>query len=126
MGRGDVALAATVPGMVIHAPATACETEAVIRAAVADVGLHPVRLWEQTDAHELPSDGRMHLLRQAAAVAAAAEPDAMVLASTTVRALDGATLRAYAGQQVVQPWLEGTSLGAVAELLDDAPRRYLP
>ncbi|WP_405219183.1 transketolase family protein [Agrococcus sp. Ld7] len=140
-GPADVALAATVPAMVIHAPATAAEAEAVIRAAVTDTGLHYVRLSEQADAHELPDFARMHVLRQGrgpvtivalgpvrdAAVAAAAELDATVLAATTVRPLDVAALRRHAGPQVavVEPWLEGTSLGAVAELLDDAPRRYL-
>ena len=141
-GPGDVALAATVPGMAIHAPATADEAEAVIRRAAADTGLHYVRLSEQRDAHELPPGGGTHELRRGrgpvtiialgpvrdAALAAAERLDATVLASTTVRPLDGAALRALAGPQVVivEPWLEGTSLGAVAELLDDAPRRFLP
>lgn len=150
-GPGDVALAATVPGMVIHAPATAADAEAVIRAAVADTGLHYVRLSEQTDAHELSDVGRMRVVRQGrgpvtlvvlgplrdAAIAAAeslaaagldaAVLNATVLTSTTVRPLDVAALRAHASEQVVvvEPWLEGTSLGAVAEALDDAPRRFL-
>lgn len=140
-GPGDVALAATVPGMVIHAPATAGEAEAVIRAAVADTGLHYVRLSEQTDAYELPEVGRMRVVRRGrgpvtlvvlgplrdAAIGAAESLDATVLASTTVRPLDVAALRAHASEQVVviEPWLEGTSLGALTEALDDAPRRFL-
>src|SRR4051794_7734728 len=46
---GDVALMDTLPDMVIHAPGTSAETDEVLRRAVADSGVHYVRIVEQTN-----------------------------------------------------------------------------
>ncbi|EWS81081.1 transketolase [Brachybacterium phenoliresistens] len=148
-GPADVALAATVPGMVIHAPATSDEVEATLRAAAADTGLHYVRVSDRAQRTQIPADGAMHVLRTGsaergsarrppltlialgtvrdAALEAARALDATLLSSTTALPLDGAALRAHAGAEVVviEPWLAGTSLAAVAAELDDAPRRFL-
>ncbi|MBL0887148.1 transketolase family protein [Myceligenerans indicum] len=150
-GPADVALAATVPGMTVHAPGTAAEVDATIRAAVAGDGLHYVRTSELTQATRIPTDGAMHVLHEGrgpgrrsapaggpltllalgpvrdAALAAARELDATLLTTTSVVPLDGQALRAHAGGEVVviEPWLEGTSVAAVAAELDDAPRRFL-
>lgn len=51
---GDVALMDTLPGVAIHAPGTAAETDEVVRRAVADDGLHYVRIVEQTNAETFP------------------------------------------------------------------------
>lgn len=138
---GDVALTSSIPGMRVHAPASAAEVDATIRAAAADVGLHYVRISEQVSHQGIPADGAVHLLRQGrspltllalgpmrdAALQAGGRLDATVLATTQVHPLDGAALRELAGEQVVviEPWLEGTSLGAVSAALGDRPRRFL-
>ena len=46
---GDVALLDTLPGINIHTPGTAAEVDAAIRTAVADDGLHYVRVVGQTN-----------------------------------------------------------------------------
>ncbi|MFC0674060.1 transketolase family protein [Brachybacterium hainanense] len=142
---GDVALAATVPGIRIHAPAGTAEADRIIREAAAGTGLEYVRISEQVSSAPRPHgslpDGGLHVLHRGggalsilalghlreAALAAGDALDATVLSTTTVHPLDGRALRAHAGGEVVilEPWLEGTSLGAVADALSDAPRRFL-
>ena len=51
---GDVALLDTLPGVAIHAPGTAAEVDAALRAAVAGDGLHYVRVVGQTNRDAFP------------------------------------------------------------------------
>ncbi len=141
---GDVALLDTVPGMHVHAPGTAAETDDVLRRAVAGTGLHYVRVVEQVNDAAFPADGRLHVVRRGrgatvvalgpvldAVLSATADRDVSVLYSATVRPLDVATLVDVACAQpvpevvLVEPWYAGTSAGVVADALRDRPSRLL-
>lgn len=141
---GDVALLDTVPGMHVHAPGSAAETDAVLRRAVAGTGSHYVRVVEQVNDATFPADGRLHVVRRGrgatvvvlgpvldAALAATAGRDVSVLYSSTVRPFDATTLAAVVGAQaapevvLVEPWLAGTSARVVADALRDRPHRLL-
>lgn len=140
---GDVALIDTLPDVSIHAPGTADEVESVLRAVVPGDRLHYVRVTGSTNATGHPfSPGRFHTVRSGtgpvmvvfgglldAALAAAADVDATVLYSSTVRPFDHAGLRAAVGPRaevvLVEPWLAGTSARQVAEALVDVPHRLL-
>jgi transketolase len=139
---GDVALLDTLPGIAIHAPGTAVEVDAAVRAAVAGSGLHYVRVVSQTNADSFPhTPGRFHVVRRGAgatvvalgpvldAVLAATEGrDVTVLHASTVRPFDGRGLRAALGSPdvvLVEPWLSGTSSHVVADALRDVPHRLL-
>ena len=61
---GDVALLDTVPGMHVHAPGSAAETDDVLRRAVAGTGSHYVRVVEQVNDATFPADGRLHVVRR--------------------------------------------------------------
>ena len=100
---GDVALVDTLPGVSIHAPGTAQEVDAILRATVAGSGLHYVRVVEQANAETFAhAPGGFHVVRRGAgatvialgpvldAVLAATEGlDVTVLYSATVRPFDG-------------------------------------
>ncbi len=141
---GDVALLDTVPGMHVHAPGSAAETDDVLRRAVADTGSHYVRVVEQVNDATFPADGRLHVVRRGrgatvvvlgpvldAVLAATADRDVSVLYSSTVRPFDATTLAALVGAQatpdvvLVEPWLAGTSARVVADALRDRPHRLL-
>lgn len=138
---GDVALIDTLPEVTIHAPSTAVEVETVLRQAVADTGLHYVRVVEQTNTTSHPGPG-LHVIRRGAGatvislgpvlddvLAATAGSDVTVLYAHTVRPFDSATLHAVVprGGEVVlvEPWLEGTSAHAVSAALTDRAHRLL-
>ena len=141
---GDVALMDTLPAVHIHAPGTAQETDAALRRAVADGGLHYVRVGEQVNVASYPLDGRLHVVRHGdGPVVVAFGPmldpvleatvgmDVGVLHCNTVRPFDGAGLRAAlprggtAEIVLVEPWLSGTSARVVGEALQDVPHRLL-
>ncbi|MDP3890738.1 transketolase family protein [Nocardioides sp.] len=137
---GDVALMATLPGVHIHAPGTAAETDAVLRRAVADDGLHYVRVVGQTNTDSFAAGPRLHVVRRGAGptvvalgpvldevLAAVAGLDATVVYTASVRPFDARGLREVAGSDVVlvEPWLAGTSAYAVSEALADRPHRLL-
>jgi transketolase len=135
-----VALLDTLPGIVIHAPGTAQETDQVLRRAVAADGLHYVRIVEQTNSESFGGAG-FHVVRRGSAatvialgpildevLAATADRDVTVLYSSTVRPFDAAGLRATLGTPevvLVEPWLAGTSAHQVAAALRDVPHRLL-
>ena len=139
---GDVALVDTLPGVSIHAPGTAQEVDAVLRATVAGSGLHYVRVVEQANTVSFPhSPGRFHVVRRGAGptvvalgpvlddVLAATEGlDVTVLYASTVRPFDGGGLREVLGSPdvvLVEPWLAGTSAHVVADALRVVPHRLL-
>jgi len=139
---GDVALVDTLPGVSIHAPGTAQEVDAVLRATVAGSGLHYVRVVEQANAETFAhAPGGFHVVRRGAgatvialgpvldAVLAATEGlDVTVLYSATVRPFDGRGLRSVLASPevvLVEPWLAGTSAHVVADALRDLPHRLL-
>ena len=137
---GDVALMDTVPGMQLHAPGTAEETDAILRRVVAGDGLHYVRVVAQTNVTPVPGGKGFHVVRRGsgptvlslgptldAVVAATDGLDATVLHGSTIRPFDARTLRAVAGRDVVlvEPWFVGTSAHCVADALRDAPHRLL-
>jgi transketolase len=144
---GDVALLDTLPGWTVHVPGHPDEAERQIRAAAGGHGLVYVRL--STEANAVPLDsslldgepGRLTILRRGsrgtvlavgpladAVVDATLGFDVTVLYAATVRPLDVATLRDSLQAPdvvLVEPYLAGTSVPAVAEALRDLPHRIL-
>ena len=140
---GDVALLDTLPGWTVHVPGHPDEAERQIRAAARGNGLVYVRL--STEANTVPLDGpsrsRLTMLRRGsrgtvlavgpladAVVDATLGLDVTVLYAATVRPLDVATLRESLQAPdvvLVEPYLAGTSVPAVAEALRDLPHRIL-
>jgi transketolase len=137
---GDVALMDTLPDLAIHAPGTVAETDEVLRRAVADDGLHYVRVVEQTNTETVPGPG-LHVVRRGSGatvvvlgpvldevLTATADRDLTVLYAHSVRPFDDATLRAALTTPdvvLVEPWLAGTSARCVADALRDVPHRLL-
>ncbi|MGC4110562.1 MAG: transketolase C-terminal domain-containing protein [Nocardioides sp.] len=137
---GDVALMDTLPDVVIHAPGTATETDEVLRRAVADDGLHYVRIVEQTNAESFAGTG-LHVVRRGTGatvvalgpvldevLAATAGRDVTVLYAHSVRPFDVATFRSVLTTPdvvLVEPWLAGTSSRVVVDALSDVPHRLL-
>ena len=140
---GDVALLSTLPGWAIHVPGHPGEVEAILRSEAANERPAYIRLSEFQNIEPVASaDGRVVVVRRGSVGAplvlavgpmlrpvlkACADIDATVAYAATVRPLDTEGLRANAGDAVVlvEPYLEGTSLGEVARALSERPRRYL-
>jgi transketolase len=137
---GDVALLDTLPDVVVHAPGTSAEVDAVLRRAVAADGLHYVRIVEQTNTETFAGAG-LHVVRRGSgatvvvlgplldeALAATADRDVTVLYAHSVRPFDATTLRAVLTVPdvvLVEPWLAGTSARVVTDALRDVPHRLL-
>jgi transketolase len=137
---GDVALMDTLPGVAIHAPGTATETDRLLRRAVAADGLHYVRIVEQTNTESFPDPG-FHVVRRGAGatvialgpvldevLAATGDRDVTVLYAHSVRPFDAATFREVLTTPevvLVEPWLAGTSARVVSDALRDVPHRLL-
>ncbi|MFI2614470.1 transketolase family protein [Streptomyces sp. NPDC018584] len=146
MSPGDVALLDTLDGWTVHVPGHPDEAETLLRHAVAagDDKVY-VRLSVQSNTRAQPVDGERFLTvregRGGVVVAvgplldqvlAATEGlDVSVLYATTVRPFDEQALRRAAGAAhsadvvVVEPYLAGTSTGAVNDALADLPHRVL-
>lgn len=145
MAPGDIALLDTLDGWTVHVPGHPDEAETLLRHAVGagDDKVY-VRLSVQSNAAAVSVDGnRFRTLREGrsgvvvavgpvldAVLAATEELDVTVLYATTVRPFDSAALRhavPAAGTDVVlvEPYLAGTSAGAVNEALADMPHRVL-
>ncbi|MET9258035.1 transketolase family protein [Streptomyces sp. NPDC048182] len=145
MAPGDVALLDTLDGWTVHVPGHPDEAETLLRHAVAagDDKVY-VRLSAQGNREGHPVDGRrLRTVREGRrGVVVAVGPlldavldateglDVSVLYATTVRPFDAAALRRAteaAGTDVVlvEPYLAGTSAGAVNEALTDRPHRVL-
>jgi len=144
LAPGDVALLDTLPGWSVHVPGHADEAEQLLRAAIAGSGRAYLRLSLQANERPLAAAGPgMTTLRTGragtviavgplgdAVLAATAGLDVTVLYAATVRPFDGAGLRAAAGAGpadvvLAEPYLAGTSAGAVADALRDVPHRVL-
>jgi len=137
---GDVALMDSLPDVTIHAPGTAAETDEVIRRAVAEDGLHYVRVVEQTNRESFRGAG-LHVVRRGSGATvialgpvlddvleAVAGRDVTVLYAHSVRPFDAPTFRSLLATPdvvLVEPWLAGTSARCVADALVDVPHRLL-
>jgi transketolase len=142
LAPGDVALLNTLPGWTVHVPGHPDEAEQLLRTAIAGSGRVYLRLSLQANERPLGTAG-LTTLRAGragtviavgplgdAVLAATAGLDVTVLYAATVRPLDGAALRAAVGAGpadvvLAEPYLAGTSAGAVAEALRDVPHRVL-
>ncbi|GGV08054.1 transketolase [Streptomyces filipinensis] len=145
MAPGDVALLDTLDGWTVHVPGHPDEAETLLRHAVAagDEKVY-VRLSTQANRQGREIDGTHAVtVREGrsgvvvavgpmldAVLAATEGLDVTVLYATTVRPFDAAGLRRAtraAGTDVVlvEPYLAGTSTGAVSEALHDVPHRVL-
>jgi transketolase len=145
LAPGDVALLDTLPGWTVHVPGHPDEAEQLLRTAIAGSGRVYLRLSLQANERPLSTAGLSSLatLRAGragtviavgplgdAVLAATAGLDVTVLYAATVRPLDGAGLRAAVGAGpadvvLAEPYLAGTSAGAVADALRDVPHRVL-
>jgi transketolase len=139
---GDVALLATVPGFAVHAPGHPDEAEELLRREFAREGRAYVRLSGETNAEARPVE-LVTVVREGrpgdplvlavgpaldAVLAATVELAVTVAYLSTVRPFPADEVRALAsGSEVaiVEPYLEGTSAGALAAALRDQPRRLL-
>ncbi|MEU5420030.1 transketolase family protein [Streptomyces sp. NPDC001407] len=147
MAPGDVALLDTLDGWTVHVPGHPDETETLLRQAVAagdDRVYVRLSLHANTTARPVSGPG-FHTVREGRGgvvvavgpmldnVLAAVEGlDVTVLYAATVRPFDGASLRAALGGKtdaadvvLVEPYLAGTSTGAVNDALADLPHRVL-
>ncbi len=139
---GDVALLDTLPGWTVHVPGHPDEAERKIRAAAASDGLSYVRL--STGSTVIPLErepGKLSVLRTGMTgtviavgpladqvVEATLGLDVTVLYAATVRPFDGVTLRDTLRSPdvvVVEPYLAGTSVPAVAAALSGIRHRLL-
>ncbi|MGW0737930.1 transketolase family protein [Streptomyces sp. NPDC002851] len=144
MSPGDVALLDTLDGWTVHVPGHPDEAETLLRqaAAAGDDKVY-VRLSQLANGAGLPVDGARFLTvregREGVVVAvgpmldsvlAAVEGlDVTVLYASTVRPFDAAGLRRAVGERpdvvLVEPYLAGTSTGAVNDALAEVPHRVL-
>jgi transketolase len=139
---GDVALLGTLPGWTVHVPGHPDEARLLLRSAAAADGLVYLRLSAQSNAAALDTspDGAAVLRSGARGTVVAVGPvadevitatrgmDVTVLYAATIRPFDGAALRATLGAAavvLVEPYLAGTSVPAVAAALPDIPHRVL-
>jgi transketolase len=139
---GDVAVLDTLPGWTVHVPGHPDEAERQLRAAAASSGLVYIRLSDQSVTVPLERQpGMLSVLRTGTAgtviavgpladevVEATLGLDVTVLYAATVRPLDGATLRDTLRAPdvvLVEPYLAGTSVGAVTEALSGIRHRVL-
>jgi transketolase len=139
---GDVALLSTVPGFAIHVPGHPDEVEQVLQREFARDGRAYVRLSAETNAEAHPVE-QLTVVRDGGigsalvlavgpmldqVLAATADLALTIAYTSTVLPFPGAEVRALAtGSEVVivEPYLAGTSVAAVAGALRDQPRRLL-
>lgn len=136
---GDVALLDTLPGWTVHVPGHPDEAEALLRDAYRADGRVYVRL--STEANEQPLPTTPTVLKRGSrgtvvavgpladpVLAATSDLDVTVLYTATVRPFPAELLReTLVAPQVVlvEPYLAGTSVPAVASALSDLPHRVL-
>ena len=145
LGRRDVALLDTLDGWTVHVPGHPDEAETLLRAASHGEDRVYLRLSDQSNARALDvRQPGLHVVRRGSSasratvvavgpmldrtLAAAEGRDLTVLYAATVRPFDRETLRAAPGAEtvvLVEPYLAGTSVGVVAEALQDRPHRIL-
>jgi transketolase len=139
---GDVALLGTLPGWTVHVPGHPAEAARLLRSAAAADGLVYLRLsLESNEAALATGDDGFTVLRSGAGgtvvavgplagqvISATSGMDVTVLYAATIRPFGGAALRATLGAAdvvLVEPYLAGTSVPAVAEALSGIPHRVL-
>jgi len=138
---GDVALLDTLPGFAVHVPGHPTEVPALLESAVGQGHSSYIRLSATSNASSLPVSPTLQVVRQGTralvvAVGPMLDPvidatrdlDMTVAYATTVRPFDAAGLRALAVADsvvLVEPYLAGTSLRLVDEVLADRPHRSL-
>jgi transketolase len=139
-GHRDVALLDTLDGWTVHVPGHPDEAEALLRQAVAGTGRVYLRLdLASNSTARNVSDGRLRVLRRGErasvlavgpmadrVLTATADLDVTVLYAATVRPFDAETLRATLAEPdvlVVEPYLQGTSVGEVSRALADRRHR---
>ncbi len=136
---GDVALLDTLPGWTVHVPGHPDEAETLLREAYRADGRVYVRL--STEANEWPLPSGTTVLKRGGrgtvvavgpmggpVLAATRDLDVTVLYTATVRPFPAARLRGTLGAPavvLVEPYLAGTSVPAVASALSDLPHRVL-
>jgi transketolase len=138
----DVALLDTLPGWTVHVPGHPDEAERALREAASGSGRVYLRLSASANAAPLATDqSGLVVLRTGrrgtvvavgpladAVIEATSGMDVTVLYAATARPFDGRGLRATLGAAdvvLVEPYLAGTSVPAVAEALSDIPHRVL-
>jgi transketolase len=138
----DVALLSALPGWTIEVPGHPDELERAFARALAGDDRVYIRMSEEANAAAVHGSGLTVLRRGSPAapvvvavgptlepaLAATADLDVTVAYLSTVRPFDEAGLRALVhGDDVVlvEPYLAGTSAGAVASALTDRPHRLL-
>ena len=139
----DVALMTTLPGWNVHVPGHPDETETILRSTAAGTGLDYIRLSTSVNPEAIAYSSGLTLLRRGSdravtviavgpslsqVLEAAADLDATVLYTSTIRPFDGVTLRevlASPAVVLVEPYLAGTSSGEVSAALKDVPHRLL-
>jgi transketolase len=138
----DVALMATLPGWEIHVPGHPDETEALLRHAAVGEGRVYLRLDDRSNTTARSAEpGRLEVIRRGSAATvltvgpmldrtlqAVEGMDVTVLYATTLRPFDGDTLVAELNAPeliLVEPYLEGTTLGLIAEMLRGVAVRWL-
>ncbi|MCQ8190180.1 transketolase family protein [Streptomyces rugosispiralis] len=144
MAPGDVALLDTLDGWTVHVPGHPDEAETLLRDAAA-AGDDSVYVRLSAHSNSAPRDivpGRFLTVREGrrgvviavgpmldGVLTAVAGLDVTVLYATTVRPFDGPALRSAIGEVgdvvLVEPYLAGTSAGAVNDALADRPHRVL-
>ena len=136
---GEVALLDTLPGWTVHVPGHPDEATALLRQAYQADGRVYVRLSAEANEQPLPTapavlkrggQGTVVAVGPLAdsVLAATSDLDVTVLHTATVRPFPSALLReTLAAPQVVlvEPYLAGTSVPAVAIALTDLPHRAL-
>jgi transketolase len=141
---GDVALVATLPDWRIQVPGHPDEAEQMLRDAAEGEDAVYVRLSQQRNAGpQAIEDGKLVAVREGSAGAATviavgpkldavqeatADMDVTLLYATTVLPFDGVGLREHVSGSnvaIVEPYLEGTTAGAISAALADRPHRLL-
>jgi transketolase len=138
---GDVALLGTLPGWTVHVPGHPAEAARLLRSAAAADGLVYLRLSLESNAAALATGDGFTVLRSGArgtvvavgpladeVISATRGMDVTVLYAATIRPFDAVALRATLGAAdvvLVEPYLAGTSVPAVAAALSDIPHRVL-
>jgi transketolase len=142
LAPGDIALLDTLPGWTVHVPGHPDEAERLLRDAAVASGRIYLRLSVPANSRALADPGGgFTVLRSGhagtiiavgpladAVLAATAGLDVTVLYAATIRPFDSAAVRATLGVPdvvLVEPYLAGTSVTAVAAALSDVPHRVL-
>jgi transketolase len=137
----DVAILSALPDWTIHVPGHADEAWRLVREAALGDGRVYIRLSEATNAVASPVAEPVATVRRGSGatviavgpmldrvLAATADLDVSVLYAVTVRPFDATLLRATLGSPevvLVEPYLAGTSAGAVGQALESIPHRLL-